>query len=237
MSVKRLICSVTPLLFFISLSLNAKDDAALTNSKLTKSEQDYAALWELTDEEYLKFKKILQSPRAYISPDLEKNPIVALGLEAESSAERQRYADRWVQMRYKANIGSLSWDLEVSEAWQRNYPGVPRFATKDSLYREAAASAYLDTYRDTGPRAQIYLKAVGCDSCISLFNEHYGTLKSGKISGIDLFFIGGESNSDIALWANKRNIRLEDVNQSRVVTLSKGTGDLSKVPYIKWELQ
>ena len=62
-----------------------------------------AKQWHLTVAEYQRFKQILTSPRACFTPNLAKNPLLALALESETEIEQQRYADLWVQMQFENN--------------------------------------------------------------------------------------------------------------------------------------
>lgn len=184
-----------------------KTNTAVTESSLTKADIVHAKQWKLTEKEYERYKQILKSPRAYFTPNLDKNPLLALALESESEIDKQRYADKWIQIQFENNIKIISWQLEVNEAWERAFPGVPRFAYKNpetshyavanmnspaakpDIFNFASNQSSIEDVFKAKPRAQLYLAISNCNGCIDAYQRQYELLKSGKYSGLDIHFV------------------------------------------------
>lgn len=214
--------------------------------KLTKSQETHAEQWSLSVEEYKEYLQIMQSPRAYFTPNLDKNPLLALALEAKTDEEREEYADRWVQIQFDSNVKVLAWQLEVSAAWKRKFPGVPRFAyRKPGLSQHAVSNLafspqakssnnVLERLLKPKPRAQLFVSAINCEKCIKAFEQQYKALKSGDIEGVDVHFVGSPSKQTIIDWAVARRLLAADVNESRIVTLNVAEKQVSTVPMVEF---
>lgn len=239
-----------------SSSQPQKNESSVTESSLTKADMVHAKQWKLSAEEYERYKQILKSPRAYFTPDLDKNPLLALALESESEIDKQRYADKWVQIQFENNIKVISWQLEVSEAWERAFPGVPRFAYKNpetahyavsnmnkpveqaDIFSNANTQPSLEALLQAKPRAQLYLGISSCEGCIEAFQRQYELLKKGKYIGLDIHFVGNPTKEQIIEWARARvsdsGLDAAD-NQSRVLTLNTAQKEVTKVPFVEFD--
>ena len=242
-------------LFFLSLptfsaqTTGTEDFSISKKSELSESELTQAKQWKLTLKEFKKFKEIKNSPRAYFTPNLENNPLLGLALESETETERASYADRWVQIQFENNVKVISWQLEVSEAWKRQYPGVPRFVYNNPSMEKhtvksmnaGSVSTFNKIMNDSNrfdivtakPRAQLYISVVGCESCVAAYKAQYDALKSGAIDGIDIHFINGPNKTDIINWAVENKLSSADVNEARVVTLNVADKKVDKVPLVE----
>ena len=226
----------------------ASSGASVTQGRLSGSELNHAKQWNLSTEEYEKFKEILKSPRAYFTPNLEKNPLLALALESESAIDRKKYADRWVQMQYENNVKVIAWQLEVSEAWQRQYPGIPKLSYKNpetsqfaiSNQSNAAMSPVANGRQPFSfptadkPRAQLFIAIDGCAECPVAYRRQYEALQSGKISGVDVHFVGSPNKQQIVDWAVAQKLDAADVNERRVITLNVADKDVPRLPIVEF---
>lgn len=234
-----------------SLTLNKK--TLTTSSLMSASEANHAKQWKLSLKEYSRYKEILRSPRAYFTPNLDKNPLLALALESESNIDRQRYADKWVQIQFENNVKVIGWQFEVSKAWARAFPGVPRFSYKqpetshhaianmgkmppeNDIFNTSPNQRSLEDMIKPKPRAQLYISVDDCNECSASFNRQYAELQSGALSGIDLHFVGGSSTKDkIIQWAIDNKLNANDVNDKRVITLNVAEKSVSKVPLLEF---
>jgi len=241
------------LLVFVSFVSVAQQKQSLPkknieSSALTKSQISHADLWSLSTDEYKKYLKILNSPRGYFTPNLEKNPLLALALEAETEAERQKYADQWVRLQYENNVKVISWQLEVNEAWKRQYPGIPRFTYKrPGLAQHSVSSFSLPSSKSSfsidsllqkqanKPRTQLYIAIKNCVSCISAFEQQYKDLKAGKVTGVDIHFTGSPSKQEIIQWAIDQKLNSLEVNEQRIVTLNIADKQVKTVPLVEFK--
>ena len=76
---------------------------------LGRSDSEQAASWGLTEQEWTRFEQIQAGPRGFWSPNLD--PLTALGVEAQTDQERQRYAE--LQVALKPNAPSASWPIKT----------------------------------------------------------------------------------------------------------------------------
>src|ERR1700743_3496374 len=60
-------------------------------SEVRQLELERAAGWGLKQEEWQRFRRVMEGPLGIYSPNLD--PLTALGIEARDSAEQQRYAE------------------------------------------------------------------------------------------------------------------------------------------------
>lgn len=223
---------VLGLLVWSGMAMSEAIPNKLTTTELDTTQVALAKHWKLSEKEMARFKEILQSPRAYFTPNLDKNPLLALALEAETEEERASYADRWVQLQYDNNVKVIAWQLEVDEAWKRQYPGIPRFAYKQPAFADQVIAnqqnqqnngsflTQLFNQKAEAPRAQLYITTNECSACTRLYDQQLAALKAGKISGVDLFFEPGTAKDAIVSWAVKNKVSADDVNNRKVITLN-----------------
>lgn len=239
-----------PVTSFSQEIANITKETKIVKSTLSKTESSHAKQWKLSDKEYERYKEILRSPRGYYTPNLDKNPLLALSLEEESPQKRQDYADRWVQIEFDNAVKVISWQLEVSRSWKRQFPGVPRFSYKDPATAHNAISnmgkrnnvqfspnpinnnANFDSV--IAPRAQLYIRINNCKDCVLSFKKQLNAARVGKISGVDVHFIGNPNKENIGRWAIGNGLSVEDVNNTRIVTLNLTDKKISKVPKVEF---
>ena len=77
-------------------SYYSKTTSDAQSYSLTDEEKSLARQWGLTDDDWVKFKKIMAGPRGIWSPGLD--PLTALGVMETESEERRRYAEIWMKM-------------------------------------------------------------------------------------------------------------------------------------------
>lgn len=233
-----------------SPSPNKTTNTAVTvkDSTLTQADIAHAKQWQLTEKEYERYKQILRSPRAYFTPGLDKNPLLALALESRTEIDRQRYADKWVQIQFENNIKVISWQLAVNDAWERGFSGVPRFSYKNpetahyavaNMHQPLDQTSSLEAALQAKPRAQLYLSIANCDGCLAAYQRHHELLKKGKYSGLDIHFVAEPTKEQIIEWAKARvvdsGLNAADVNQRRVITLNVAKKAVSKVPFMEFD--
>ncbi|MDC5870291.1 hypothetical protein OPW39_15895 [Vibrio europaeus] len=222
--VKSLLASCIAGLMLVAGPVSASESKK-TEIVLSPNEQTQADLWDLSKDDYQRFKAILQSPRAYTTPKLDKNPVLALGVMARSPQERKKYADKWVKIQFEQNVQTIVWALEVEEAWERNYPGIPRFTYGLHDKKHHSASEMVDK-ASAFDRKKIWLKVDDCGSCETELANLLRKLSNKSISGIDIFIEGIEAsnvnNKIVGRWAAKNGIS-QKVVQKQIVTLNYAT--------------
>ena len=69
----------------------------------------------------------MKGPRGIQSPGLD--PLSTLGIEAQTPAERRKFAEKWVKEEFIRTQKELDFQREVNAAWQRLYLGEYLLAT------------------------------------------------------------------------------------------------------------
>ena len=145
--------SVISLMLLSPLS-QAAQQSAIENSQSTLSEIQQSQTnktaqqgrqWGLSGEEYQRYQQLMDGPRGTQSPGLD--PLTALGIEAQSDAERKKYAQLWVRQEFARTEKELKFQREVDAAWQR-------LGVLPVNMGNAAGIAH-----DTGGRLALFVKA------------------------------------------------------------------------------
>jgi len=89
-------------------------------SESLRSFEQLSKPWGLTAAEWERFEALKQQPRGYWSPGLD--PLTALGMEAQSEAERQRYAELQVRLEVARVERELAYQRAYNAAFARLYP-------------------------------------------------------------------------------------------------------------------
>lgn len=183
--------------------------------------------WGLTDVEYEKFQEVLKGPFGFYTPNLEKNPILALGLAAESTEERNKYASKYVDVEFAKNVKVVAFQLAVSSKWQEKFPQTPRFANQsEDKHKRAGFLAG----QSNDARAKIFIE-IGCTKCDQEFERLYE--KSRRVGGgVDVYFTGRPSTEAITKWALSQDLDPMEVKQ-KIVTLNRSNEKFDSLPVIR----
>ena len=163
--------------------------------------------WGLSDREWQQYEQVLKGPRAIQSPGID--PLMALGLEADSDSERRRFAEKWVREEYARVEKELAFQREVDAAWTRLYPNVLPVSTG----RATGAVA-----RDTQARIALFVRrdCTPCDARLSAI--------LAESRPVDIYLVdSGGSDDAIRQWALTRDIPVDRV-RSRQITLNHDNG-------------
>ncbi|PHM28549.1 TIGR03759 family integrating conjugative element protein [Xenorhabdus innexi] len=162
-----------------------------------------AGQWGLKAEEYQRYQHLMAGPRGIQSPGLD--PLTALGIEAESEAERRRYAEQWVKAEFARTEKELRFQREVNAAWQRLFP--------DVLPVDMAKS------QEINGRLALFVKADDCPACDTRLAE---VLASGQ--PVDIYLVDSQGKDErLQQWAKKHQIPVERVRH-RQITLNHDAG-------------
>ncbi len=176
-------------------------------------QDELAREWGLTEQEYERYQLLMQGPRGIYSPGLD--PLTALGIEAQSDAERQRYAQLQVQAERQRVEKELAYQRAYDEANARMYPGEKVIQISPSTSRNGAAGKA--TLESSG-RLAVFVKD-DCAPCI----DQVRALQTAKRS-FDLYFVGSQGDDDrIRRWAILAGIEPANV-KSRQITLNHDQG-------------
>ncbi|MBS3048835.1 TIGR03759 family integrating conjugative element protein [Enterobacter mori] len=109
---RYLLLCLLPLPLFASPQQTRIEEQAITHMQ--------AQQWGLTDSEWQRYQQLLQGERGIWSPGLD--PITTLGVETNSDAERQRYAELLARKEHLRVEKELAFQRAYDQAWKRLYP-------------------------------------------------------------------------------------------------------------------
>jgi len=95
-----------------------------------RADEQYARDWNLGAEEWARYRALMQGPLGIYSPNLD--PLTALGIEARSNQERQRYAELQVETEALRVEKLLAYQRAYDDAWQRLHADIPRVILPDA---------------------------------------------------------------------------------------------------------
>lgn len=170
------------------------------------SSQQQAQQWGLSDKDWTRYQMLMKGERGIMSPGLD--PLTALGVETDNSAERRRLAELWVKHEYVRAQKELAFQREINAAWLRLYPETLAV----NMGSNAAGIAH-----DTQGRLALFVK----DNCSRCDARLAAVLADDR--PVDIYLVGINSDEAIRTWAIRHNIPVEKV-RSRQITLNHDGG-------------
>ncbi|QJT82590.1 TIGR03759 family integrating conjugative element protein [Kosakonia sp. MUSA4] len=168
--------------------------------------QQQAQQWGLSDSDWSRYQTLMKGERGIMSPGLD--PLTALGVETDNSAERRRLAELWVRHEYQRSEKELAFQREINAAWLRLYPETLAV----NLGSNAAGLAH-----DTQGRLALFVKE-NCSRCDARLAAVLADNRP-----VDIYLVGGNSDEAVRTWAIRHNIPVEKV-RSRQITLNQDGG-------------
>ncbi|MGX9249985.1 TIGR03759 family integrating conjugative element protein [Pantoea ananatis] len=187
-------------------AVNSRVAPIQENTTSSLSTQQQAQQWGLSDSDWSRYQTLMKGERGIMSPGLD--PLTALGVETDNSAERRRLAELWVKHEYQRTEKELAFQRDVNAAWLRLYPETLAV----NMGTNAAGIAH-----DTQGRLALFLKE-NCSRCDARLAAVLADNRP-----VDLYLVGIESDDGLRAWAVKHNIPVEKV-RSRQITLNHDNG-------------
>lgn len=184
--------------------------SSITESTQKKYQEEQASHWGITEQEWQRFEEIKKGPRGHWSPNLD--PLTTLGIEAETDAERQKYAELQVKMEFERVEKELAYQRAYTAAFKRLYPN--RLPV-ENLGKPKATNSSMSMA--TSQRFSVFIKQ-NCAAC----NKHVKDLQKTNAS-FDIYMV--DSNNDdsaIRKWATNVGINPQKV-LSKSITLNHGS--------------
>jgi integrating conjugative element protein (TIGR03759 family) len=153
-------------------------------------------------------RQLMQGPLGIYSPNLD--PLTALGIEARSDEERNRYAELQVQAESRRVGKTLAYQRAYDAAWQRLFPGQPRVSLPGAKVQGAG---------NTGSgRLAVFVK----DDCAPCAQRVQQLQAAG--TAFDLYMVGTrQDDARIRQWAIEVGIDPARV-RARTITLNHDAG-------------
>ncbi|PQK77194.1 TIGR03759 family integrating conjugative element protein [Pantoea ananatis] len=187
-------------------AVNSRVAPLQENTSSSLNTQQQAQQWGLSDSDWSRYQTLMKGERGIMSPGLD--PLTALGVETDNSAERRRLAELWVKHEYQRTEKELAFQRDVNAAWLRLYP--------ETLAVNMGANA-AGIAHDTQGRLALFLKE-NCSRCDARLAAVLADNRP-----VDLYLVGIDSDDGLRAWAVKHNIPVEKV-RSRQITLNHDNG-------------
>lgn len=178
------------------------------NSTDAALDERLARDWGLRSEEWARYRQLMQGPLGIYSPNLD--PLTALGIEARSDEERNRYAELQVQAESRRVSKTLAYQRAYDAAWQRMFPGQQRVNLP-------GARAPGSGNKGSG-RLAVFVKA-DCPPC----EQRVRQLQAAG-TAFDLYMVGSrQDDARIRQWATQAGVDPARV-RARTITLNHDAG-------------
>ena len=177
------------------------------SAPLGRSDSEQAASWGLTEQEWTRFEQIQAGPRGFWSPNLD--PLTALGVEAQTDQERQRYAELQVMLEAKRAERELAYQNAYTAAWAKLFPGL--LPIQGMASPSPASSAVM-------PRQALFVE----DHCPACTAEAQRLQNSD--TAFDIYLVGSQGEDErVRSWARQAAVDPTKV-QRRQITLNHDRG-------------
>ncbi|HAT6803632.1 TPA: TIGR03759 family integrating conjugative element protein [Citrobacter freundii] len=193
------------MLMLVASLVQAGNETATDIRKSTNTSLSVTAMsqqWGLSQEEWTRYEILKHSERGIWSPLLD--PLTMLGVEAQTDAERHRYATLLVEKEYQRVEKELAFQRAYDEAWKQRFPDLIPVAASD---KPSITSRLVVFVRENCPPCDTRLKSL---------------LSAGN--PLDIWLVGSDNNdSRLKQWASGQHIDSSRV-QSREITLNHDNG-------------
>ena len=177
------------------------------SAPLGRSHSEQAASWGLTEQEWTRFEQIQAGPRGFWSPNLD--PLTALGVEAQTDQERQRYAELQVALEAKRAERELAYQNAYTAAWAKLFPGL--LPIQGMASPSPVSSSVV-------PRQSLFVE----DHCPACTAEAQRLQNSD--TAFDIYLVGSQGEDErVRSWARQADIDPAKV-QRRQITLNHDRG-------------
>jgi len=177
------------------------------SAPLRRSHAEQVASWGLTEQEWTRFEQIQAGPRGFWSPNLD--PLTALGVEAQTDQERQRYAELQVALEAKRAARELAYQNAYTAAWAKLFPGLLPI---QGMASSSPASS------SVAPRQALFVED-HCPACTAEAQR----LQSSD-TAFDIYLVDSQGEDErVRRWARQADIDPVMV-QRRKITLNHDRG-------------
>ena len=193
-----------------------------------------AKRWGLDEEEYQRYLDLMRGPLGKWNPDLD--PLLALGMFAESPHEEQRYAELYAQQEFDLTGRTLQFQQAYRAAFERLFPNAAMLDHRllaPYLTHQQQKSAMKDAKRFAkkrfvdGDRLLIFVPP-NCRGCMRVISQLIGLLSSAQQSGVDVYVRDAKDDGAVRAWANAHAIKTDWLNDQNL-TLNRDEGLLQRL--------
>lgn len=208
----------------LTIFLSAAATAQVSDIEVRRTEHVFTAEalaeeWHLSPDEWAEYKALMEGPRGLWSPALD--PITALGIHAETEADRRRYAELLVMVEFERAEQELKFQRAYDEAARRLFPQLSPVGMAGSM----------DVSPFFGADRIAFVGSVDSRRCPTCRRALARWLRDRRSDGptLDLFLDDATDDAAIRAWAAEQGIDPADVVAGRI-TLNHARSPLSLPP-------
>lgn len=206
-------------------------DLTRSADRLTERDKAEARKWSLTDNDWIKYKKIMQGPRGIWSPGLD--PITALGVSETNESERRRYAEIWMKVETRRIELELEFEKERLLAGNRLHGGAKMIEN----------DAWLEQWKKKQGAVHKIINLFVDPSCLDECKDIAQSVLDSvsNTSKLDIYFKPGSTEDEAGTWAAHFNIDPKVVATRRITLNLKGPKlhtfniDVNDLPQVRVE--
>ncbi|ERI54486.1 integrating conjugative element protein [Pseudomonas sp. EGD-AK9] len=212
-------CCIAPALLLLLTSSLAQSAPTLSSDNrpsrerplaLERAAEQQARDWGLNGEEWARYRDLMLGPLGVYSPHID--PLTALGIEARSEQERQRYAELQVAAEAQRVEKLLAYQRAYDDAWQRLHADMPRVILPD------AGPAFSPVVPAASGRLALFVQ----DACPACDQTALRLQAAGQ--AFDIYVVdSGTDDAHIRAWAQRIGIDPAKVRSGQV-TLNHDAG-------------
>ena len=191
--------------------------------------QQDAARWSLDIGEYQRYLDLIRGPLGKWNPSID--PLMALGMFADTPQQSQRYAERYAQQEFELTERVLRFQTTYRTAFDRLYPNVgvldqrllaPYYAHQQQNSVSKAAKRLAQRRFVHGDRLLVFV-ADSCKECFNTIRRLMSLLSGLKHSGVDIYVRDAKDDAAVSRWAKEQGIQTEWLNK-QTLTLNRDEG-------------
>ena len=206
------------------------------NTQVSRSEtiESKAKRWSLDANEYQDYLELMKGPLGTWSPGID--PLLALGMFAQSEQEERRYAELYAQQEFVLTQRALRFQQAYRQAFSRIYPNTgildkqllePYFYHQQKKSENREARFLLRQRIIEGDRLLVFVPP-SCNQCSRLITQLMGLVSSVPNSGVDLYVLNSIEDAAVRNWAQANHIQPGWLSNKRL-TLNKNEGLLERL--------
>ncbi|HBO3409680.1 TIGR03759 family integrating conjugative element protein [Pseudomonas aeruginosa] len=177
---------------------------------IERTVEQHARDWGLNIEEWTRYRDLMQGPLGVYSPHID--PLTALGIEARTDQERQRYAELQVAAEAQRVGKLLAYQRAYDDAWQRLHADMPRIILPD------AGPAFSPVLPAASGRLALFVE----DACSTCDQTALKLQAAGR--AFDIYVVDSRADdARIRAWAQRIGIDPARVRSGQV-TLNHDAG-------------
>lgn len=196
---------------------------------LDANERARATVWALDQDEWRRYRALMQGVRGSVSP-ATLSPVEVLGIHARDAQERQKYAEQWARMMREDAERILAFQHAYDQAQRRLFPQGPLIDAVQVAMRPSKPTADREVLLEATDRV-LFFTATDCGACDAVLDRLLAKLNT--FAGLDLYLLDvavGEEDR-IRQWAETRKIDPQWVHERRI-TLNVDGGALKTLAAI-----